>query len=137
MNKKELKQEYKLSHRPMGVFQIRNQVNEKIFVGSSLNIPGIFNRLRLDLSLGKSVHKELQREWNEHGEANFIFEILDELTPRPDPAYDYREDLTSLEELWLEKLEPYGDRGYNQKKRSVEEKLRRIAENARRQDSDD
>ena len=37
----------------------------------------------------------------------FTFEILDEIGPQADPAYDYRADLLSLEDLWLEKLAPY------------------------------
>jgi hypothetical protein len=37
----------------------------------------------------------------------------------------------------LEKLQPYGDRGYNEKKISREEKLWRIAENARRTELED
>jgi hypothetical protein len=35
---------------------------------------------------------------------------------RDDINYDYTEDLAALEELWLEKLKPYDDRGYNSRK---------------------
>jgi hypothetical protein len=34
-----------------------------------------------------------------------------------------------LEDLWLQKLKPFGERGYNLPKLSREEKLRRIAAN--------
>ena len=34
-----------------------------------------------------------------------------------DPLYDYKEDLKTLEELWLEKLQPYDEKGYNQRKK--------------------
>ena len=127
--KKDLKREYKLNHRPMGVYQIRNIVNDKVLVGSTLNLPGIFNRYKLQLKMGNHPNAALQAEWNEFGAESFVFEILDELTPRENPGYDYHEDLTSLEDLWLEKLEPYGERGYNEKKIGIEEKLRRIALN--------
>lgn len=63
------------------------------------------------------------------GSENFVFEILDELQPNPDPNYNYSVDLAFLEELWLEKLEPYGERGYNERKKGKEEKLRLIAAN--------
>src|SRR5262249_14302966 len=126
---KDLKREYKLNHRPMGVYQIRNIVNDKVLVGSTLNLPGIFNRYKLQLKMGNHPNAALQAEWNEFGAESFVFEILDELTPRENPGYDYHEDLTSLEDLWLEKLEPYGERGYNEKKIGIEEKLRRIALN--------
>jgi len=127
--KKERIREYKLNHPPMGVYQIRNIVNGKVLVGASLNLPGIFNRHKFALKMGNHSSVALQAEWNEFGAENFAFEILDELTPREDPSYDYREDLGLLEEMWLEKLQPYGERGYNEKKMGKEEKLRRIVRN--------
>ena len=127
--KKELKKSYQQSHRPMGVFQIRNLDNEKIFIGSSLNLPGIFNRYRLDLKSGTHLNKFLQSEWNEYSSEKFAFEVLDELTPGAELDRDYREELTFLEDLWLDKLQPFGERGYNEPKKSREEKLSKIAQN--------
>jgi group I intron endonuclease len=126
MRKNELKREYKLNHRPMGVYQIRNVVNEKVLIGSSLNLPGIFNRHKSQLKTGNHPNGVLQAEWNEFGSEGFAFEILDEITPKE--GRDYREELAFLEELWLEKMEPYGDRGYNKKKKGTEEMLRLIAQ---------
>ncbi len=113
----------------MGVFQIRNMANEKMFVGSALNLPGIFNRHRLELRMGSHKNLKLQTEWNEFGADKFAFEILDELTPVSDPLHDYREDLEQLEDLWLEKLQPYSEQGYNEPKKTKEQRLRMIAEN--------
>lgn len=127
--KKELKREYKETPRPMGVYQIRNVVNDKVLVGATLNLPGILNRYQFALKAGSHPNKKLQAEWNEFGSEKFVFEILDELTPGNDPAQDYRADLAFLETLWLEKLAPYGDRGYNEKEKGREEKLRLIAQN--------
>ena len=126
---RDLKKEYKQKQNQMGVYQIRNMVNEKIFIGSSLNIPGIFNRQKFQLKMGNHRNKALQAEWNEFGSESFAFEVLDELTPKEDPAYNYREDLATLENLWLENLQPYGDRGYNERKKSREELLKFIAQN--------
>ena len=129
MNKRELKREYKQNLRPMGVFQIRNTVNEKVFIGSTLNLPGIFNRHEFQLKMGGHPNKILQADWNEFGAENFEFEILEEVFPRENPDYDYAADLEVLEDLWLEKLEPYGERGYNERKKTREERLRMIAAN--------
>src|SRR5690349_19467824 len=126
---KELKREYQQNQPPMGVYQIWNLTNEKLLVGSSLNLPGIFNRYKLQLQAGSHPNKALQAEWNQFGGENFVFEILDELQPKEAPGHDYREDLALLEDLWLEKLQPYGERGYNEKKKSREEKLRQIMAN--------
>ncbi len=126
---KQLKQEYKQTHPPMGVYQIRNLVNEKVLVASSLNLLGIFNRAKLQLEMGSHPNKSLQAEWKQFGSGSFAFEILDEVEAREAAGYDYRQDLAFLEELWMEKLEPYGEQGYNEKRKSREEKLQQIAAN--------
>ena len=126
-NKKRLKKEYQQDQRPMGVFLIRNLVNDKVFVGTGLDLVGIINRHKFDLTSGSHRNRRLQAEWNEFGGDNFAFEIVDQLSPRADTRVDYREDLAFLEELWLEKLQPFDDLGYNDRKQSKEEKLRRIA----------
>lgn len=129
MNKKELKREYKQTLQPMGVFQIRNLVNEKFFVGSTLNLNGVFNKHRFQLNAGIHPSKTLQADWNELGADKFAFEILEEVSPRENPEYDYKSDVECLEDLWLEKLEPYADKGYNEPKKTREERLRMIATN--------
>jgi hypothetical protein len=122
----ELKREYKLNHRPMGVYQIRNIANERVLIGASLDLPGIFNRQKFQLKMGNHPNRALQAEWNEFGADGFAFEILDEITPME--GRDYREEVALLEELWLEKSQPYGDRGYNEKKKGREEMLRLISQ---------
>ena len=131
-NKKTLKRAYQQSHRQMGIFQIRNLSNEKVLVGMSLNLPGILNRHKFQLQMGSHQNRQLQQEWNEVGSDKFAFEILDELTPNDDAGRDYREELSFLEVLWLEKLQPYGEQGYNEKKQSSEERLQRIMQNRNR-----
>jgi hypothetical protein len=129
MDKRAAKLDYKLSHRPMGVFQIRNTVNQKVLVDSSLNIPGKINRITFQLNAGSHPSKSLQSDWNELGKEAFEFETLEDMQPRSDANYDYAADLETLEDLWLEKLEPYGDRGYNERKKTSEERLQMIAAN--------
>ena len=129
MDKKAALLEYKLSYRPMGVFQIRNTTNGKVFVDSSTNIPGKINRHRFALNMGKHASALLQADWTAMGETVFEFETIEPVEPREDTDYDYAADLVTLEDLWLEKLAPYGDRGYNQRKMTREERLRMIAAN--------
>ena len=129
MDKAAAKLEYKLSHRPMGVFQIRNTVNGKVFVDSSTNIPGKINRHTFSLKAGLHRSKELQKDWSEIGEEAFEFETLEPVEPRDDQNYNYAADLEVLEDLWLEKLEPYGDKGYNERKKTRNERLQMIAAN--------
>jgi hypothetical protein len=44
---------------------------------------------------------------------SFRFEVLDLLPPPEDPAVDRKEELKVLEALWLERLSPYGEAGYD------------------------
>ncbi len=113
----------------MGVFQIRNTVNEKVFIGSTLNLDGIFNRHEFQLKAGVHQNKSLQSDWNEFSADKFEFEILEEVFPRENPDYNYESDLEVLENLWLEKYQPFGEKGYNERKKTREERLRMIAAN--------
>lgn len=113
INKSDIKKNYKQSLQPMGIYQIKNLVNNKILIGRSENLPGRINRFKFSLKYGAESNKELMTDYLKYGENNFSFEILDLLKPKEDPAYDYREDLKILEEMWIEKLQPFGERGYN------------------------
>ncbi|QRN95211.1 GIY-YIG nuclease family protein [Archangium violaceum] len=109
----ELKRAYKEKPPPMGVFIIRNRANGKVLVGSALNMPGALNRARFELDRGMSRNLELQEDWRRHGPDSFTFEQLDVLKPPEEPGADPKEELRVLESLWLERLRPYGEAGYN------------------------
>ncbi|MFH2044111.1 MAG: GIY-YIG nuclease family protein [Pseudomonadota bacterium] len=117
MNRKELINEYKQTIQPMGIYQIRNRINGKIFIGSSKDLKGIINRNKFQLKNGLHMNTAMQNEFNEGGEESFSFEILDQLNPRDDINGDYTDELKMLEEMWLEKLQPYNEKGYNPKDR--------------------
>ena len=127
MNKKDLKRQYKQALRPTGVYQIRNLVNEKVFIGSAFNLDGIFSKNKFQLDAGIHLSKSLQTDWDDLGTDNFVFEILEEFSPREN--LDLQGELIFLEDLWLEKFEPYGDKGYNERKKTREERLQMIAAN--------
>ncbi len=114
----QLKLEYKNKPKNMGVYQIRNQVTGKAYVGSSLNLDGTLNRYQMEIKYGWrwNDNRKLTSDMQEYGPDHFVFEVLDRLKPNEDPLYDYKEDLQTLEELWLEKLQPYDERGYNKRK---------------------
>lgn len=117
--RKELAREYVQSRQPMGIYQVKNLKNGKSLIGSSLNLEGAINRIKFELKMGGYLNRELQKDWKEHGEEQFSFDIIDSLKPlENDEGYDYREDLQVLEQIWLDKLEPYAPNGYNKMKRT-------------------
>ena len=99
--------------KPAGVYQVKNTVNGKVLLGSSLNLEGPLNRHRFMLKIGSHTNKELQNDWNELGSENFIFEILEVVNIKDDPNFNLKDELTLLEQIWLEELQPVGERGYN------------------------
>jgi hypothetical protein len=109
----ELKLAYKQNPPLPGVYQITNLVNGKRFVGSGPNVKGQLNRHQATLKMNVHRNRALQHDWNASSPNDFTFEVLEYLEPQNKPGYDYREDLAVLEELWLKKLQPYGEKGYN------------------------
>lgn len=128
-DRKNLKKKYEESHLPMGVFLIRNMVNDKVFVAAGRDLQGIINRHKFQLTAGLHPNKSLQADWSQFGSQNFAFEILEEFSSPDDNQIDEAKELAFMETLWLEKLQPFAERGYNERKLSSEEKLRRIAAN--------
>jgi hypothetical protein len=112
-SRKELNREYKERVKPAGVYQVKNLANGKILLGSSLNLEGPLNRHRFMLKIGSHTNKALQKDWDELGPGQFVFEILEEVNRKDDPSFNLKDELTLLEMIWLEKLQPFGERGYN------------------------
>ncbi len=115
--REELKREYKERRKPAGIFQVRNKVNGKVLLGSSLNLEGPLNSHKFMLAIGRHRNEKLQQEWNEYGADQFVFEVLEEVKFKDDPEFNLNDELTLLEEIWLEKIQPFGDRGYNTDKK--------------------
>jgi hypothetical protein len=97
----------------MGVYCIRNTVNGKLLVGKSTDLPSILNRQRGQLRLGSHPNPTLQKDLIEYGAEAFEVEVLDTLELPDQADYDASTDLRTLEQMWLEKLSPFGNRGYN------------------------
>lgn len=111
--RRDLKRAYQERPKRAGVFQIKNTVNGKVLLGSSLNLDGPLNGHRFMLVAGSHRNAALQRDWHEHGAAAFVLEILEVVRVTDDPGFNVSDELELLEQLWLERLTPFGDRGYN------------------------
>jgi group I intron endonuclease len=112
-SKQDIKREYKERKKPAGVFQVKNTANGKVLLGSSLNLEGPLNAHQFMLTIGRHRNEALQKEWNEYGKDKFVFEILEEVKVKNDPNFNFEDELTLLEQIWIEKLQPFGERGYN------------------------
>lgn len=110
--RKELNREYAERVKPAGIYQVKNMVNGKMLLGSSLNLEGPLNRHKFMLKIGSHTNKTLQNDWNELGTDAFVFEILEEVKMKDDLNFNLQDELTLLEMIWLEKLQPV-ENGYN------------------------
>lgn len=109
----ELKRSYKETPRQSGIFQIKNIKSGKVLLGSSTNLHGPLNKHRFLLVIGKHANLALQDDWNRLGADFFTFDILDLVKLKDDPLFSLEDELTLLEQIWLEKLQPIGEGGYN------------------------
>jgi len=112
-SRKEIHQEYKERVKPAGVFMVKNNANGKVLLGSSLNLEGSLNRHKFMLKIGSHTNKALQKDWDEFGPEHFVFEILEQVKVQEGPNFNLNDELALLEMIWLEKLHPVGERGYN------------------------
>ena len=112
-SRKALKRAYKERPKSAGIFQVKNTVNGKVLLGSSLNLEGSLNSHKFMLTIGRHRNDQLQKEWNDFGADKFVFEVLEVVAVKDDPNFNLNDELTLLEEIWLEKLRPFGEQGYN------------------------
>lgn len=118
MNRKSLIRAYKETRRPMGVYRIHNTRDDRSLVGRSVDLPSILNRERVSLKFGNHPNAALQRDWKTLGPDAFVFEVLDTIkAPDEQLDYDPTDDLRVLEDLWIERLQLVGERGYGRRAR--------------------
>jgi DNA-binding CsgD family transcriptional regulator len=114
--KKELKQQYKEMKTEGGVYQIRNTINQKVLVVATPNLKTINGKQFSLRKWGGHKNKQLQEDCNQFGADAFVFEVLEVLKEKEEGYFDKKEELKKLEAKWVEKLQPFGERGYNQLK---------------------
>ncbi|HVI44230.1 MAG TPA: GIY-YIG nuclease family protein [Chitinophaga sp.] len=115
-SKKELKQVYREMQFRKGVYQLRNTRNNKIFIGSSMDLDRAWNSLRVRLMGGSFANEELQHDWQVQNGEDFVYEIVEVLKENNDPQADPKQEIKTLEKLVMMQLEPYGDKGYHQRR---------------------
>lgn len=112
-DKRALRNGYKQSFVPIGVFAIRNTLNQRVYVGGSRNLEGAMNRARFELTSGAHRNAALQADWKRFGAEAFRFDVLDRVKESQQPDFDYEAELAALLAMWRDELPCYGDSGYN------------------------
>lgn len=113
MDKREIKKQYKQKPPNMGIYRIKNLASGKIFIGRAMDLNGKLNSEKFQLKNKMHMNREMQINFDDLGEEKITFEVLDRLPPKENPDHDYGQELKELEEIWLDKLQPYAGKGYN------------------------
>lgn len=108
-SKKELKQAYKSQKFRAGIVRITNLDNQRVYLKATADLDRPFNSDRFQLLSGKHVNQALQADWNQVGEAQFRFEILDELEmSETASAAEVRSELKNFLQLYQAELQAQG-----------------------------
>lgn len=78
-----------------GIYAIRNSTNDKVYVGSSVNMHRRSNQHFNDLRNNRHHNNHLQNAWNKYGENSFDFEVLE---------YVEENQLIEKEKIWLDEF---------------------------------
>jgi hypothetical protein len=100
--KKELARIYKESKRPQGIFSVRCDVANGIWLGATRNLDAQQNQIWFGLRTGNHSNKEMQAAFKAHGETSFryeIVEVVEDDNPLLIPAL-----LKEREKYWMKEL---------------------------------
>ncbi len=111
--KKMLAAEYVMASRPAGVYRVVHEESGKSFVGTTPDLNAMRNRLDFEMNMGSSMKKALLQDWRKFGADSFRYEVLETFKPPENGQYNLMKELKRMEADWLERLQPYGDKGYN------------------------
>lgn len=90
-----------------GIYQIRNIVNNKKYIGSAVNFMKRWRGHKNDLN--KNIHSNpiLQAAWNKYGESAFVFEIKEIVPKKNLSTVDFRNLLVhDREQYYLDIIKP-------------------------------
>lgn len=118
---KELVKKYKDVVTKIGIYSIKNLKTGKLYLGYAANIEARINRHKFELKYGSEQVNELLSDYKKYGEDAFEYSTVAEVKQDKEKGYDYKSELVELYLLWLEELNPYDERGYNDR----EEKIKR------------
>ena len=115
INKKQIKEDYKSKRQPVGIFAVHNLHDNKMFIGTSKDLPSVLKRFEFTLNMGSFPFQNLIDDYKKLGKDNFKVKILDELEIKDETEKEIDKELEALEEMWIENLKKEGVSFYNKK----------------------
>lgn len=115
LDKKQITKDYKQQKQPAGIYAVHNKVDNKMYIGTSKNLPAVVRRFEFTLTMGSFPYQELIDDYKKLGKESFEIKILDELELKNETDKEITAELNELEDLWIEKLKGEGICFYNKK----------------------
>lgn len=78
----------------MHIYKMTNTINDKVYIGQSINVKSRFIRHKYELRNNKHINSHLQNSFKFYGENSFTSEIIDEATSL--------KELNIKEKYWIE-----------------------------------
>jgi hypothetical protein len=94
---------YKERKSIAGIYAIRCAASGEVWVGQTLDLDKVWNRIGFTLRGGASPHRALQAAWKAHGAEAFSFEALERLEDEP-LDFARQSTLNQRRALWRAKL---------------------------------
>lgn len=115
LDKKQITKDYKQQKQPAGIYAVHNKVDNKMYIGTSKNLPAVVRRFEFTLQMESFPYQDLIDDYQKLGKENFEIKILDELELKNETDKEVTTELNELEDLWIEKLIGEGGSFYNKK----------------------
>lgn len=107
--------------KTIAVYKIICTINNKVYVGSSLNVYKRWHNHRYELNNNKHHAPHLQHAWNKYGEKSFSFEIIEK--------FDTNANIIDREQFWMNHHKSYDpEYGFNSNPRAEGNHVRRWTE---------
>lgn len=103
-SKKELKERYKNRSVIGGIYCIKCNGNDHLWMKSTVDMVGQKNKFEFFVSANICPETSMLLEWNRYGAKLFSFIVLEKIEKRPTQTErEFKDDIDVLLELWMEK----------------------------------
>lgn len=82
MDKKQIAKNYKSQKQPAGIYAVHNKIDNKMYIGTSKNLPAVVRRFEFTLKMESFPFQQLIDDYKKHGSGGFEITVLDELELR-------------------------------------------------------
>ena len=106
-NKKDLVNAYKQRKQVGGIYAVTNTKTGKALVLATADVGGIQKRYEFNELMGGCFHPKLLKDAKTYGNDAFQLTVLEEIERKDTQSdRDFKDDLDTLLEMWLEKYDP-------------------------------